>query len=51
MLGILRDRTGSFTAGWYFVAIGAMIALLVILILKRAAGKAQLSRMQILSGA
>jgi nitrate/nitrite transporter NarK len=51
MLGILRDRTGSFTAGWYFVAIGALIALLVILILKRAAGKAQLSRMQILSGA
>ena len=51
MLGILRDRTGSFTAGWYFVAIGALIALLVILILKRAAGKAQFSRMQILSGA
>lgn len=50
-LGILRDRTGSFTAGWYFVAIGALVALLVILILKRAAGKAQLSRMQILSGA
>jgi predicted MFS family arabinose efflux permease len=51
MLGILRDRTGDFTAGWYFVAIGALVALLVILILKRAAGKAQLSRMQILSGA
>lgn len=50
-LGILRDRTGSFTAGWYFVAIGALIALMVILILKRAASKAQLSRMQILSGA
>lgn len=51
MLGILRDRTGSFTAGWYFVAIGALIALLVIVILKRAAGKAQFSQMQILSGA
>ncbi len=51
MLGILRDHTGSFTAGWYFVAIGAFIALLVLLILKRAAGKAQFSRMQILSGA
>jgi len=51
MLGILRDRTGSFTAGWYFVAIGALIALLVIVILKRAADKAQLSQLQILSGA
>ena len=51
MLGILRDHTGSFTAGWYFVAFGALVALLVILILKRAAGKAQFSRMQILSGA
>jgi len=51
VLGILRDHTGSFTAGWYFVAFGALVALLVILILKRAAGKAQFSRMQILSGA
>jgi cyanate permease len=51
MLGILRDRTGSFTAGWYFVAIGALIALLVILVLKRAASKTQFSQMQILSGA
>ncbi len=51
MLGILRDRTGSFTAGWYFVAIGALIALFVILILKRAASKTQFSQMQILSGA
>lgn len=51
MLGILRDRTGSFTAGWYFVAIGALIALVVILILKRAASKTQFSQIQILSGA
>jgi len=51
MLGILRDHTGGFTAGWYFVAIGACIALVVILILKRATGKAQFSRVQILSGA
>ena len=50
-LGILRDHTGSFTAGWYFVAIGATISLLVILILKRAAAKAQFPRMQVLSGA
>ena len=50
-LGILRDHTGSFTAGWYFVAIGASISLLVILILKRAAAKARFSQMQILSGA
>lgn len=51
MLGILRDRTGGFAAGWSFVAIGALIGLLVILILKRAADKAQFSRIQILSGA
>jgi predicted MFS family arabinose efflux permease len=51
MLGILRDRTGSFTAGWYFVAIGALIALSVILILRRAAGRGQFLRMQVLSGA
>lgn len=50
-LGILRDHTGSFTAGWYFVAIGASISLLVILFLKRAAAKAQFGRMQLLSGA
>ncbi len=35
MLGILRDRTGGFTAGWYFVAGGACVALLVVLLLKR----------------
>lgn len=51
VLGILRDQTGSFTAGWFFVAIGAFIGLLVILILKRAARKAPLSRMQVLTGA
>ena len=50
-LGILRDRTGSFTAGWYFVAFGALIGLVVILILKRAAGKNQVPRMQVLTGA
>jgi len=49
-LGILRDRTGSFTAGWYFVAFGALIGLVVILILKRAANKAQLSSMQVVTG-
>jgi len=49
-LGILRDRTGSFTAGWYFVAFGALIGLVVILILKRAASKAQLSSMQVVTG-
>jgi NNP family nitrate/nitrite transporter-like MFS transporter len=50
-LGILRDRTGSFTAGWYFVAFGALIGLVVILILKRAAGKTQVPRMQAFTGA
>jgi predicted MFS family arabinose efflux permease len=42
MLGILRDRTGGFTAGWYFVAFGAFVGLVVILILKRAASRAHL---------
>ena len=51
MLGILRDRTGSFTAGWYFVAFGALIGLVVILILKRAASKAHLSQLQVATGA
>ena len=34
-LGLLRDWTGGFTAGWYFVAGGACVALLVIILLKR----------------
>jgi predicted MFS family arabinose efflux permease len=50
MLGILRDRTGSFTAGWYFVAFGALIGLVVILILKRAAGNGSRSRTQVFTG-
>ena len=51
MLGILRDRTGGFTAGWYFVAFGALIGLVVILILKRAAGKTQIPGVRVLTGA
>jgi predicted MFS family arabinose efflux permease len=51
MLGILRDRTGGYTAGWYFVAFGALIGLVVILILKRAAGKPDLPQMQVVTGA
>ena len=50
MLGILRDRTGGFTAGWYFVAIGALIALGVILLLKRAAEGTRVSRKPALAG-
>jgi predicted MFS family arabinose efflux permease len=51
MLGVLRDRTGSFTAGWYFVAFGALIGLVVILILKRAAGKTPAPPVEVLTGA
>jgi len=51
MLGILRDRTGGYTAGWYFGAFGALIGLVVILILKRAAGKPDLPQMQVAAGA
>ncbi|HXW63071.1 MAG TPA: MFS transporter [Candidatus Acidoferrales bacterium] len=49
-LGVLRDRTGSFTAGWYFVAFGALISLVVILILKRATSKDHTSQMQVFTG-
>jgi predicted MFS family arabinose efflux permease len=51
MLGVLRDRTGSFTAGWYFVAFGALIGLVVVLILKRAAGKTHVPPVPVLTGA
>jgi predicted MFS family arabinose efflux permease len=51
VLGILRDRTGGFTAGWYFVAFGALIGLVVILILKRAAGRAAAPPLQAVTGA
>jgi predicted MFS family arabinose efflux permease len=34
MLGILRDRTGGFTAGWYFIAGTATIAFAVVILLK-----------------
>lgn len=35
VLGILRDRTGGFTAGWYFVAAGVILALIEIVFLRR----------------
>ena len=35
VLGMLRDRTGGFTAGWYFVAIGVILALIEIVFLRR----------------
>jgi predicted MFS family arabinose efflux permease len=34
MLGLLRDWTGNFTAGWYFLAFVAVISLLLILYIK-----------------
>jgi predicted MFS family arabinose efflux permease len=34
VLGILRDRTGGFTAGWYFVAGGVIISLIEIVFLR-----------------
>lgn len=34
-LGILRDRTGGFTAGWYFVAAGVVVSLIEIAFLRR----------------
>jgi len=34
VLGMLRDRTGGFTAGWYFVAIGVIISLIEIVFLR-----------------
>jgi predicted MFS family arabinose efflux permease len=35
VLGILRDRTGGFTAGWFFVATGVILALIEIVFLRR----------------
>lgn len=35
VLGMLRDRTGGFTAGWYFVAAGVVLSLIEILFLRR----------------
>ncbi len=34
VLGLLRDRTGGFTAGWYFVAIGVIVSAIEILFLR-----------------
>ena len=34
VLGLLRDRTGGFTAGWYFVAIGVIVSLIEIVFLR-----------------
>ncbi len=35
VLGMLRDRTGGFTAGWYFVAGGVILSLIEIVFLRR----------------
>jgi predicted MFS family arabinose efflux permease len=35
VLGLLRDRTGGFTAGWYFVAGGVVLSLIEIIFLRR----------------
>ncbi len=35
VLGLLRDRTGGFTAGWYFVAAGVIVSLIEIVFLRR----------------
>jgi predicted MFS family arabinose efflux permease len=35
VLGMLRDRTGGFTAGWYFVALGVIVSLIEIVFLRR----------------
>ncbi len=34
VLGLLRDRTGGFTAGWYFVAAGVVLSLIEIVFLR-----------------
>jgi nitrate/nitrite transporter NarK len=35
VLGLLRDHTGGFTAGWYFVAVGVVLSLIEIVFLRR----------------
>ncbi len=39
VLGVLRDRTGGFTAGWYFVAAGVILSLIEIVFLRNHARK------------
>jgi predicted MFS family arabinose efflux permease len=39
VLGVLRDRTGGFTAGWYFVAAGVVLSLIEIVFLRHHARK------------
>jgi nitrate/nitrite transporter NarK len=34
VLGMLRDRTGGFTAGWYFVLFGVIVSLIEIVFLR-----------------
>jgi len=34
MLGLLRDATGSFTAGWYLMATVSAISFIIVLFLK-----------------
>jgi hypothetical protein len=38
MLGYLRDVTGGFTAGWFFVAGGVLVSFFELLVLKRFVG-------------
>jgi hypothetical protein len=35
MLGILRDWSGGFNAGWYFLALAATVTLVEIIVLHR----------------
>jgi predicted MFS family arabinose efflux permease len=41
VLGILRDRTGGFTAGWYFVAGGVIVSLIEIVFLRHYARRSR----------
>ncbi|MBV9507804.1 MAG: MFS transporter [Acidobacteriia bacterium] len=41
MLGYLRDATGGFTAGWFFVAFAAVVSLLDLLVLRAYSSRAQ----------
>jgi len=51
MLGYLRDATGGFTAGWFFVSISAILALADLLVLRAYSKRLRAAEAETLNGA
>jgi cyanate permease len=45
LLGFLRDSTGGFTAGWWFVAFAAVVSLADLLLLRAWSSRARTPRL------